>query len=160
GARLAARALARPVAELRRAAVAIGGGGPPPVPSSPPPVELEPVFGAMHRMAADVRATQAELEAARARTAAVLATVTTGVVALDADGRVLLANPRAGELLGRPLVEGEDFLAQLPPAWLPAREAVAAVRRGELGEAEVEAAGRRLSLQAARLARAPGGLVL
>ncbi|HSE28664.1 MAG TPA: ATP-binding protein [Gemmatimonadales bacterium] len=165
GARLAARALARPVADLREAALAIGGGELPPAPASPPPAELEPVFGAMRRMADDVRATQAELEAARARTAAVLATVATGVVALGADGRVLLANPRARELLGRPLAEGDDFVAGLTGEWAPAREVVAAtVEAGTPGEpeaeAEFEAGGRRLTLQAARLARAPGGLVL
>jgi nitrogen-specific signal transduction histidine kinase len=161
GARFAARSLARPVADLRDAALAIGSGERPPVPASPPPAELEPVFGAMRRMADDVRATQAELEAARARTAAVLATVATGVLALDADGRVLLANPRARELLGRPLAEGEDFLAGLAGEWEPAREAMAgAVAGGEGGGAEFEAAGRRLSVQAARLTRAPGGLVL
>ncbi len=161
GARVAARSLARPVADLRDAALAIGGGALPSAPASPPPVELEPVFGAMRRMADDVRATQAELEAARARTAAVLATVATGVVALDADGRVLLANPRARELLGRPLPEGEQFVAGLAGEWEAAREALAAAAGvGHGGEAEFEFAGRRLTLQAARLARAPGGLVL
>jgi nitrogen fixation/metabolism regulation signal transduction histidine kinase len=115
----------------------------------------------MRRMADDVRATQAELEAARARTAAVLATVATGVLALDADGRVLLANPRARELLDRPLAEGEEFVAGLAGEWAPVREAVAAAAAGGAGgEAEFEAAGRRLAVQVARLARAPGGLVL
>jgi nitrogen fixation/metabolism regulation signal transduction histidine kinase len=91
----------------------------------------------------------------------VLATVATGVLALDAEGRVLLANPRARELLGRPLAEGEDFLAGLAGEWEPARVAMAgAVEGGEGGGAEFEAAGRRLSVQAARLTRAPGGLVL
>jgi signal transduction histidine kinase len=161
GARLAARALARPVAELRDAALAIGSGEPPPSQAKLPPAEFEPVFGAMRRMAADVQATQAELESARARTAAVLATVATGVVALDADGRVLLANPRAGELLGHPLPEGEDFAAGLPAAWEPVRDAITAARSGgEPGEAEFEAGGRRLTLHAARLQRGPGGLVL
>ncbi|HJS46834.1 MAG TPA: ATP-binding protein, partial [Gemmatimonadales bacterium] len=129
------------------AALAIGGGDPPPAPTRPPPAELEPVFGAMQRMAADVRATQAELESARARTAAVLATVATGVVALDDRGRILLANPRARELLGEALEEGTEFLHLVPAG-------------GEPGESEIEVGGRRLSLQAARLARAPGGLVL
>src|SRR5690606_5276817 len=103
----------------------------------------------------------AELEAARARTAAVLATVATGVLALDASGRVLLANPRARELLGNPLAVGEEFAAGLAGEWAPVRGAAAAALAGEEGgAAEFEGAGRRLSLQAARLARAPGGLVL
>ena len=161
GARLAARTLALPLAELRESALAIGAGNPPPAPSEPPPAELEPVFGAMTRMEADIRATQAELEDARARTAAVLATVATGVVALDARGRVLLANPRAEELLGLSLPAGTAFIPALPAGWAPVRETVGRAMRGETPEdLELEAGGRLVTLQAARLGRAPGGLVL
>jgi nitrogen fixation/metabolism regulation signal transduction histidine kinase len=86
--------------------------------------------------------------------------VATGVVAIDGAGRVLLANPRARELLGRALPEGEEFLAGSPADWTPVREAMSAADAGRPGEAEFEAGGRRLSLQAARLERAPGGVVL
>ena len=106
GAGVVARALTRPVADLRRSALALGQGKPTPLPESNPPIEFEPVFGAFQRMAADIHASQAALEQARRRTAAVLATVTTGVVAIDADGKVMIANPRARALVDSPLAEG------------------------------------------------------
>src|SRR5690606_36338874 len=117
GAGVASRALSRPVADLRRAAFAIGRGQQVPLPAATPPVEFEPVFGAFHRMAADVRASQQALEESRRRTAAVLATVATGVVALDPDGRVLIANRQAAELLDSALPEGTAFADVLPASW-------------------------------------------
>ena len=54
--------------------------------SEQPPLEFEPVFGAFERMAADIRVSQSALEEARRRTAAVLATVATGVVGIDPAG--------------------------------------------------------------------------
>ena len=71
-----------------------------------PPLEFEPVFGAFERMAADIRSSQSALEEARRRTAAVLATVATGVVGVDPRGRVLIANRQAVDLLGTPLRGG------------------------------------------------------
>ena len=112
GAQLAARALSRPVADLGRSAIAVGQGlAPPAVPT--PPVEFEQVFGAFDRMAADIRASQAALESARRRTAAVLANVATAVIALDPEGRVILANGRAQQLLGATLEQGSEFAAAL-----------------------------------------------
>lgn len=66
GAQLAARRLSRPVADLRRAALAFGEGRGLLPPSATPPVEFEPVFAAFHKMADDVQANQgAQEEAAR-----------------------------------------------------------------------------------------------
>ena len=79
----ASLALARPVADLRRSALALGRGQPVPPRSDHPPLEFEPVFGAFERMAADIATSREALEEARRRTAAVLATVATGVVGLD-----------------------------------------------------------------------------
>jgi HAMP domain-containing protein len=73
-ARLAARTLSRPVADLRDAALAFGQGPPRRRFPLQPPREFEPVFTAFARMAADVRAGQDALETARLRTEAVLAT--------------------------------------------------------------------------------------
>lgn len=56
-ARAAARALSRPVAELRTAALAFGRGEPVPVPRERPPQEFTPVFSAFEKMTADVRRT-------------------------------------------------------------------------------------------------------
>ncbi len=66
GARLAARRLSRPVADLRRAALAFGEGRGLLVPGDLPPLEFEPVFAAFQKMADDVQANQhAQEEAAR-----------------------------------------------------------------------------------------------
>ena len=119
GAGRASRSLSRPVAELRRSALALGKGQAMPSHSENPPLEFEPVFGAFERMAADIRSSQDALDAARRRTDAVLATVATGVVALDPEGRVLIANRQAVDLLGDWLVEGELFLARLSREWAP-----------------------------------------
>ncbi len=163
GAQTAARALSRPVADLRRLALALGRGQGMPEPSRTPPVEFEPVFGAFERMAADIRASQRALEEARRRTATVLATVATGVIALDDAGRLLIANPRAAELLGNPLPEGAPFDELFGEGWSVGK---AAVQRylstsGGEGEAlELDAQGRRLRLQFARLGSELGGVVL
>lgn len=117
GAGIVAGALTRPVADLRRSALALGQGRPTPLPESSPPIEFEPVFGAFQRMAADVRASQAALEQARRRTAAVLATVTTGVVAVDGDGTVMVANTSARALTGASLDPGTPLAEALGQGW-------------------------------------------
>jgi two-component system nitrogen regulation sensor histidine kinase NtrY len=162
GAQVAARTLSRPVAELRRSALALGKGQPMPPHSDRPPLEFEPVFAAFERMAADIRSSQSALEDARRRTATVLATVATGVVGVDPGGRVLIANGQAVDLLGVELNEGEPFLDRLPPEWLPL---ATAVRRflgdpATDGSVELEVGGRRLTLQLASLGPDLRGAVL
>ena len=160
-AQVAARALASPVSDLRRAALAIGRGEPIPAPSADPPAEFEPVFTGFSRMAADVASGREALEEARRRTAAVLATVATGVIAVDPEGRILLANERARVWLGATLVEGSAFEAQLSPEWrtigTAVRRALAGVRVPPL---EVESGERRYGAEVAGLGTAPGGVVL
>ena len=128
-ARLAARTLSRPVADLRDAALAFGrGSGAPPFPLQPPR-EFEPVFNAFARMAADVRTGQDALEEARRRTEAVLATVPTGVIALDGAGCVILANPTARDMLGDSLPVGRTVTEVARGDW----KALGATGRGALG---------------------------
>jgi two-component system nitrogen regulation sensor histidine kinase NtrY len=103
------------------------------------------------------------LEEARRRTAAVLATVATGVIALDLKGTVLIANRRAEELLGTDVSEGDVLEDHLAPEWSPLVEAVKeASTRAEapLRSREVEAGGRRIRLQLARLESGPRGVVV
>jgi two-component system nitrogen regulation sensor histidine kinase NtrY len=130
---------------------------------TPPPYEFEPVFGAFSRMAADISASRAALEAARRRTAAVLATVATGVVGLDPEGRVLIANRQAVELLGTPLEEGSVLGDVLADPWGPLLDAV----REFLGHplrappaAEFTVDRRRIALQIAPLGTDVSGVVL
>jgi signal transduction histidine kinase len=162
GARIASRTLSRPVAELRRSALALGKGEPMPHHSERPPLEFEPVFAAFERMAADIRSSQSALEDARRRTATVLATVATGVVGLDPRGRVLIANRQAVDLLGTDLQEGEPFLERLPAEWQPLASAV----RKFLGDpatdgtVELDVSGRRLTLQLASLGPDVRGVVM
>ena len=160
---LAARGLARPVAALRDAAVAVGrGASPPPFPSAAPR-EFVPVMSAFERMAADVRGSQAALEEARRRTAQVLANVATGVIAVDEGLRVTLANPRAAELLGAPLAPGDVLPRAAPPEWLPVWNAVGeflGARAGRIAEHEFVVAGRQIRVQLAPLGAAPDGCVV
>jgi two-component system nitrogen regulation sensor histidine kinase NtrY len=111
-----ARALGRPIETLRRTAVAIGRHESPP-PANDVPAEFVPVFGAITQMERDLRATEAELQAGRTRTAAILSTVATGVIGVDANGEVIHANPRAAELLGQEVTLGRRLAAQLPDGW-------------------------------------------
>ncbi|HEY7636872.1 MAG TPA: ATP-binding protein [Gemmatimonadales bacterium] len=162
GAQRASRALSRPVAELRRSALALGKGQAMPAHSENPPLEFEPVFGAFERMASDIRSSQEALEEARRRTAAVLARVATGVVALDPKGRVLIANRQAVDLLETPLEVGSDFLSYLAPEWSSLATVVERFLhdRGADATAELEVAGRRLSLQLAALGSDVPGVVI
>ncbi len=97
---LAARQFARPIGTLRDAAVAVAAGERAPRLDEAPPSEFVPVFDAFRQMADDLRASERALDAARRRTDAVLRTVASGVIAVDGDTRVVLANPRAEALLG------------------------------------------------------------
>ena len=160
---LAAGTLARPVAALRDAAVAVGRGVS--VPAFPPgaPLEFTPVLSAFERMASDVRRSQGALEDARRRTAQVLANVATGVVAVDSDLRVTMANPRAEELLGTALEPGDLLRRTAAPVWEPVWDAVAAfLAAGAAGiaEREFEVAGRQIRVQLAALGPSPDGCVV
>jgi nitrogen fixation/metabolism regulation signal transduction histidine kinase len=91
----------------------------------------------------------------------VLATVATGVVAVDPAGRILLANARAQRWLGASLVEGKDLASVLPPAWDRVAVAVQRALAGQgMASVEVESDGRRYGVELATLGDDPGGLVL
>ena len=132
---VAARQLARPVGSLRRAAIALARGQPRVADvgddaarsaagrgashvaaalEREPPAEFRPVFGAFRHMAVELDASQRALEAARQRTAAVLRDVASGVIAVDANACVTVANPRAAALVGGPLDVGEPLAAVVP----------------------------------------------
>jgi len=162
-ARVVAEALARPVADLRRAALALGRGESPPRHTVDPPLEFEPVVAAFARMTADIRQSQLALEESRRTTAAVLATVSTGVVGIGPDGAVLVANPRAEALLGGALEVGARFAGTLRDAWPSLAEAVEAFLANPAGaarQAELADGSRRLAVALAPLSPEIGGAVL
>lgn len=162
-ARSVAEALARPVADLRRAALALGRDEPPPKRLGPPPVEFEPVVAAFERMTRDIRESRSALEESRRTTAAVLATVSTGVVGIGPGGEVLVANPRAEELLGGALGLGESFSDALQGEWpslVAAVDAFLARPATAPTEAELEDGTRRLAVALAPLGPEIGGAVL
>jgi two-component system nitrogen regulation sensor histidine kinase NtrY len=102
---VASREFARPIGELRNAALSIAAGEREPVLAARPPIEFRPVYSAFRRMATDLGESREALVEARRRTEAVLRTVASGVIAVDASGRITLANPRAEALFGTPLAD-------------------------------------------------------
>jgi signal transduction histidine kinase len=112
---LVSRQLSSPIGALREAALALAAGARTMPLERESTVEFTPVFSAFRRMVSDLGASRSALEDAQRRTAAVLRNVASGVVAVDADGRVSLANPRAESLLGTPLVSGAAFADHVAP---------------------------------------------
>jgi two-component system nitrogen regulation sensor histidine kinase NtrY len=111
---IAARQLALPIGNLRAAALSIAGGERVPALEPEPTTEFQPVFTAFRRMATDLHASRFALEEAQRRTAAVLRNVASGVVAVDPNGVVTLANPRAEALIGHALPPGAPLRASAP----------------------------------------------
>jgi signal transduction histidine kinase len=159
----ASRRLARPVATLQEAALALGAGrsASAALAAGRPPEEFTPVFGAFRRMEDDLRAGRLALEEARRRTERVLATVATGVVALDGDGAVVLANRQAEVALGTALPPGTPFVARLGGEWGALAEALGArgAATGAERALEVSQGDRRHAVQLAPLGP-DGGVVL
>jgi nitrogen fixation/metabolism regulation signal transduction histidine kinase len=155
-----ARALGNPIDTLRRTALAIGRRETVPDVTDVP-AEFEPVFNAIRQMEHDLRESTAELEAGRLRTAAILSTVATGVIGVDATGAVMHANPRAREILGRAITVGMPATGQLPHSWDTIGEGIvrllgSTTRTPE--SREVEVGERRFDVTLAPLG--DGGLVL
>ena len=156
--RIASRSLAEPIGALRVAALAIARGDREPPLATRAPDEFQPVFSAFRRMAADLGESRAALESAQRRTAAILRNVASGVVALDAEEVITLANPRAEAMLERPL----------PPGLMAAELGEETARRlrafaeGEREEEEFELTlhGRQLQARLTRLSAGRGGAVL
>src|SRR5256714_376305 len=163
---LAARRLAKPVAALREAALAVGRGADPPAFPVGTPREFEPVLTAFDRMVTDVRRSQSALEEARQRTARVLANVATGVIAVDDGLRVTMANARASELIlgnTETLSPGNVLPQSTPSGWAPVWQAVAdfiAANPAVIQERGFGIAGRQIRVQLALLGAAPDGCVV
>ncbi len=159
---VAARSLAYPVRALRSAAVAVGRGDPMPPFAPGVPTEFVSVVDAFERMGHDVEASQSALDTARRRTAAVLRNVATGVVAVDRDLRVTMANPRAEALLGAPLPAGAHVYApgggEWGPVWRWLREFMS--QAGEADSREFVIGPKQIRAHVTAIRGQPGGCVL
>ncbi|HKH94130.1 MAG TPA: ATP-binding protein [Gemmatimonadaceae bacterium] len=154
---VAARQLARPIGALRTAARAVARGERELPFEGEATSEFVPVFRAFEAMAEDLGASRAALEEAQRRTDAVLRTVASGVVAVDEQGRVILANPRAETLLGDVPHAGEP-VARMSSSAVAARLAGFLRSDGTEDAFEMERDGRSLRGQLSRLSS--GGAVL
>lgn len=154
---IAARQLARPIGELREAALSLAGGARTPPLAAEPTVEFRPVFTAFASMAEDLNASRTALEEAQRRTAAVLRNVASGVIAVDPDCRIALSNPRAEALLGGPLPAGKAFGSVAPAPIAAAVEQFLGNTQDEK-ELELELGTQQLHGTLTRLAR--GGAVV
>jgi len=159
---VAARALALPVQALRHAANAVGRGERLPPFGPRIPTEFVPVMDAFERMARDVEASQAALEAARRRTATVLSNVATGVVALDPSMQVSIANPRARDLLSSELDAGAAIATVTGEEWAPVWQWVRGFLDAgtETDTHEFTVAERSIHVQVAAIQADPGGCVV
>ena len=170
---LVGRALARPIQTLQVASERVGAGNMHVHLPDDRADEFGAVFGAFNRMVDRLARTRRALVRSSRRTRAIVEEVATGVIAVDAQGRVTLANPRAEALLGVPLVRNEPV--RVPP---PEVDDAAEERRGadEVGRwvaeflrdgvaeagTEFTVGGRRIRVRARRITGgpAPAGGVL
>jgi two-component system nitrogen regulation sensor histidine kinase NtrY len=158
---VAARSLARPVGTLREAALSLAAGQRS-VKLSGSPAEFVPVFSAFEQMAGDLSSSRDALEAAQRRTEAVLQHVASGVLALQADGTVLIANPRVEQMLGMRLRAGVPLLRMASAS--ASHKALAEQLEALLNSSHADDASFDLQLQTrqltARITRLPAGVVL
>jgi two-component system nitrogen regulation sensor histidine kinase NtrY len=131
---LVGRALSRPIEGLSRAAAAVGEGDL----SVRLPGQRRDEFGGLYRsfnrMVRGLRQARGELEGEKRRTEAIVEEAGTGVMALDAGGRVALINPRAQRILGVNVQPGERIPRDRP---LPALVALAVSRFLAAGQREL-----------------------
>jgi two-component system nitrogen regulation sensor histidine kinase NtrY len=154
---LVGRALSRPIDELSGAAAAVGAGNLRVRLPEERQDEFGGVYRAFNRMVHRVRRARAALVRETRRTEAIVAEAGTGVLALDAQGRIALVNPRACAILGSDMAVGE--LVPTDTSMLRAVSRVIvrfrATDAAEQGD-EVEVDGRVVRL---RLRRLPSGEV-
>lgn len=100
------RALARPIQTLQVASERVGRGNLAVHLAEDRLDEFGAVFAAFNRMVLRLGEARSELLRTTRRTQAIVEEVATGVIAVDKEGRVTVANPEAESLLGTPLETG------------------------------------------------------
>ncbi|HET7229696.1 MAG TPA: ATP-binding protein [Longimicrobium sp.] len=126
---LVGRALSRPIEAMSQASAAVGEGDLSVRLSGRRRDEFGGLYRSFNRMVRRLRLAQSALVRETRRTEAIVAQAGTGVMALDAQGRVALVNPRASQILGAELEPGDRIPEDRP---LPAT--VAATVRSFLAE--------------------------
>jgi two-component system nitrogen regulation sensor histidine kinase NtrY len=121
---LVGRALSRPIEALSGAASAVGAGDLSVRLPSGRRDEFGRVYRSFNRMVRSLRQARTALVRETRRTEAIVSEAGTGVLALDATGRVQLINPRAGQILGAEVPVGSRI-----PEDEPVQAAVAATLR-------------------------------
>jgi len=163
---LVGQALVRPIQTLRVASERVGAGNMSVRLPEDRSDEFGAVFDAFNRMVDRLAHARKALTRSSRRTRAIMEEVATGVIALDGQGRVALANRKAEELLGspldphRPLDEGDGGgePRRILATWL---EETFLGGMGE-GVTELTVGQRRIRVRARRVSRkgAGGGVVL
>ena len=144
---LAGRSVAGPLVALSDAARAIAAGATPRFPRSGIP-EIDTLVEALRRMHRDLADRAVELRQEKAGGNAIVDAMVEGVIAADARGTIVTANPAARRLLGY-ASEGPLPAMQTLFRTKSAREAVARVLAGQdVHDTEVDIDGRVLSLNA------------
>ena len=149
----AGRSVAGPLVEVGDAARAIAAGRTPRFPHSGMR-DMDAMVGSLRAMHEELNSRFEALRRKQAETEALVNAMVEGVLACDAAGRVLTANPAARRLLG---YGAERELPELPVLFhqKSARQVVAAVLRGEtIPDREIDLEGRTCLLSARPL---PGG---
>lgn len=113
---LVGRTLARPLLTLQVASERVGGGNLRLRLPEDRADEFGSVFVAFNRMVERLRKARRELVRTTRRTQAIVDEAATGVVALDAAGRIALVNQRAEALLARAVPVGEHLVQDGGPA--------------------------------------------
>jgi signal transduction histidine kinase len=148
---LFARAVTRPVVELRDVARAIAEGDLARRPSLAAPGEVGDLAAALHRMAEQLGLRLAAVEKEEALLSALVGSLNEGVVVIDARRTVTRANERARQLLRLPAAT--PYPLDVLPRERVLREAIDAALAGEGTDAiETEVLGCRLALTARPLA--------
>ena len=157
------RALTRPIQILQSASEGVGRGDLGVHLPDRRIDEFGSVFAAFNRMVRRLGEARTELLRTTRRTQTIVEEVATGVIAVDPEGRVTVANPRAEALLATPLKNGmpipgaEGHAAELA-AWLDA------YGQGATTEADGDFrwSGRRIRARARRIVQEgqPGGIVV
>ncbi|GMV04752.1 MAG: hypothetical protein AMXMBFR53_10320 [Gemmatimonadota bacterium] len=160
---LVARALTSPIQALQVASERVGAGNLALSLPSDRSDEFGAVFRAFNRMVGRLRRARRQLVRTSRRTKTIMEEAAVGMLALDPGGRVTLANPRAGELLGGgvgvgDLLPGGGPLGDELRRWL---EEFLRSRREEAG-VELQEGARRIRVRARRLGtpEARGGAVV